>query len=290
MDWQHALVLFGSAALAGAVNSVAGGGTLLTFPALLWTGQLATVANATSTVALWPGQLSSLWGYRNEIGENRDAIARLAVPSLLGGTVGAVLLIRTPPGTFASLVPFLILLATVLFIAQEPLARWQRSRAEKVVTAQGSAAAALDRDPLSTGAWAGVMAFQFFVAIYGGYFGAGIGILMLAALGLMGFTNIHRMNGLKNINGLCINAVAAAIFISHGLVEWRVALWMAVGAIIGGYGGAGIARKIGQKNVRRMIILIGFGLSLSLLVKKPNARPVPAPRAGVHDSHERART
>ncbi len=279
MDWQHALILFGSAALAGAVNSVAGGGTLLTFPALLWTGQLATVANATSTVALWPGQLSSLWGYRKELGENRDAIARLAIPSLLGGIVGALLLLRTPPGVFASLVPYLILMATLLFIAQEPLSKWQRAKAAKAAEGAPPEAVERNRDELSATAWTGVMVFQFFVAVYGGYFGAGIGILMLAALGLMGFTNIHRMNGLKNINGLCINLVAAAIFIANGLVQWPIALWMAIGAIFGGYGGAGIARKLGQKNVRRIIIFIGFALTLSLLFKKPNSKPEPASHA-----------
>ena len=283
MDWQHAALIFVAAAVAGAVNSVAGGGTLLTFPALLAIGQLETVANATSTVALWPGQLSSLFGYRKELGENRDAIVRLAIPSLLGGTVGALLLIRTPAGVFARLVPYLILLATLLFIAQEPLARWQRARTDSS-TAQAPVAGAPEwnRDELSAGAWAGVMTFQFVVAIYGGYFGAGIGILMLAALGLMGFTNIHRMNALKNINGLCINAVAAAIFVGHGLVQWPVALWMACGAILGGYGGAGIARRLGQKHVRRIIILIGFSLTLTLLIKRPHAgtgRQRPAPTA-----------
>ena len=279
MDWQHAAVLFGSAALAGAVNSVAGGGTLLTFPALLWTGQLATVANATSTVALWPGQLSSLWGYRKELGENRDAIARLAIPSLLGGVVGALLLLRTPPGVFAGLVPYLILMATLLFIAQEPLSQWQRAKAARAMAGVPAEAGERNRDELSASAWGGVILFQFFVAVYGGYFGAGIGILMLAALGLMGFTNIHRMNGLKNINGLCINLVAASIFIANGLVQWPIALWMALGAIFGGYSGAGIARKIGQKNVRRIIIFIGFALTLSLLIKKPSAKPEAGPQA-----------
>ncbi len=278
MDWRHALVLFGAAAIAGAVNSVAGGGTLLTFPALLWVGQLEKIANATSTVALWPGQLSSLLGYRKEIGENRDAIVRLAIPSLLGGIVGAQLLLRTPPRVFANLVPYLILMATLLFMAQEPLARWQRSRSDKADTGSGVRGEDHNRDPVSAAGWAGVMAFQFCVAIYGGYFGAGIGILMLAALGLMGFTNIHRMNGLKNMNGLCINAVAAITFIANGLVQWPVALWMALGAIFGGYSGTGIARRIGQKNVRRIIILIGFSLTLSLLIKKPHRDLRPGPQ------------
>src|ERR1051326_8716789 len=221
MDWKHTVILFCAAALAGAVNSVAGGGTLLTFPALLWTGQLAKFANATSTVALWPGQLSSLWGYRKELGENQDAIARLAIPSLIGGVVGALLLLRTPPGIFALMVPYLILMATLLFMAQEPLGRWQRARTAKTEQALPAESAEHNRDEISASGWAGVMSFQLLVAVYGGYFGAGIGILMLAALGLMGFRNIHRMNGLKNINGFLINGVAACIFLTKGLVEWH---------------------------------------------------------------------
>ncbi len=293
MTWQHNLILVGAAALAGMVNSVAGGGTLLTFPALLYTGVDAVIANATSTVALWPGQLSSLWGYRKEIGQNQTAIIRLAIPSFLGGALGAWLLLNTPHSFFAKIVPFLILLATVLFMVQEPLSRLQRSRVEearaKVAASAAedvpgaastdpaansspppdvsiSAEAAREGEPSPAG-WAGVIVFQFFVAIYGGYFGAGIGILMLAALGFMGFTNIHRMNGLKNINGLCINATASFLFIRSGQVQWHTALLMAVGSIIGGYSGAGTARRIGQRNVRRLIIAIGIGLALWLLLE-----------------------
>ncbi len=293
MTWQHNLVLFGAAAVAGMVNSVAGGGTLLTFPALLSAGFDSVIANATSTVALWPGQLSSLWGYRKELGQNRTAIVRLAIPSLLGGALGAWLLLHTPHHFFDRIVPFLILMATVLFMVQEPLARIQRARAEQARIAlapappapdaestlaslpanssvplgvSSTAAATSEREP-SPSAWAGVITFQFFVAIYGGYFGAGIGIMMLATLGFMGFTNIHRMNGLKNINGLCINAVASVLFITSGQVNWHIALLMAAGSIIGGYSGAGTARRIGQRNVRRVIIGIGLALALWLLQK-----------------------
>jgi uncharacterized membrane protein YfcA len=284
MNWEHNLILFGAAALGGAVNSVAGGGTLLTFPALLWTGQSALIANATSTVALWPGQLSSLWGYRQEVGRSRRTIVSLAVPSLLGGWAGAQLLLHTNPKTFEKVVPFLILAATLLFMANEPLSRWLKHRMEGVRAgakeagvpvsrfsggqASSASGPALTAQPTpSLALWLSVMAFQFGVAVYGGYFGAGIGILMLAALGLMGFTNIHQMNGLKNINGMCINAIAAGMFIVNGLVDWRTAAWMAVGAILGGYCGAGTARRIGQRNVRRIVILIGLLLTVQLLWK-----------------------
>lgn len=261
--------------LAGAVNSVAGGGTLLTFPALLWSGHSAIVANATSTVALWPGQLSSLWGYRREIGRSRHVIITLALPSLVGGLTGSLLLLRTPAAAFARLVPYLILLATVLFMIQEPITRTLRTQAAAPVEPEeqdrDAGSAVLQNSShspvgLSRGATLSVLLFQYGIAIYGGYFGAGIGILMLAALGVLGFRNIHQMNGLKNINGLCINAVAASLFVWNGLVDWRLALWMALGSIMGGYAGAGAAQRIGQRNVRRAIILIGFALSLSLLL------------------------
>jgi len=281
MPWYQYLVLFASAALAGAVNSVAGGGTLLTFPALLWAGKPEIIANATSTVALWPGQLSSLWGYRSEIGRSRTAIAALAVPSFLGGFAGAALLLSTNNETFAALVPYLILLATCLFMAQGPLNRWLGRRAERTAgpdelpgPGQVRTAAPLPGDGRwLAGRWAAVLVFQFIVGTYGGYFGAGIGILMLAALGFLGFTNIHRMNGLKNINNMCINAVAAVMFLAKGLVDdWPVTSLMAAGAILGGYAGAGTARRIGQENVRRIVILIGFLLTVSLLLRQWSGR------------------
>jgi uncharacterized protein len=269
MDWYQPLLLFLTAAIAGAVNSVAGGGTLLTFPSLVAIGRLPEViANATSTVALWPGQLSSLWGYRKEIGSNHTAVALLAVPSFLGGLIGALLLLKTSNETFRILVPYLILTATLLFMVQEPLSRWQRRRAELAGAEAATVAADLPAVPWAAGRWIAVMVFQFLVAVYGGYFGAGIGILMLAAFGFLGFTNIHRMNALKNINGMCINAVAAVLFMVNGLVDWPLASVMAAGAIAGGYAGAGTARRIGQKNVRRVVVLIGFSLTIWLLVRR----------------------
>ena len=282
------IALFVAAMFAGAINSVAGGGTLIAFPVLLGLlGHNGLVANATSTVALWPGQLSSLFGYRKEIGESRDAIQKMAIPSVIGGGIGAVLLLHTSPDRFAQIVPFLILLATVLFISQEPISRMLKRNAERRANARPNAE---DKAAEDSGDSAGkpesapgvartaeVMLFQLGVAVYGGYFGAGIGILMLTALGFMGFTNIHRMNGIKNINGLCINLVAICFFAfghtapGHGvgphadrLIHWPIAALMTVGSIVGGYTGAGVARKIGQRNVRRLIICLGFALTISL--------------------------
>ncbi len=286
LDLQHGLMLWIAAALGGAVNAVAGGGTLLTFPALLWAGQLARVANATSTVALWPGAASSFWTYRRELGSSSREIALLSIPSFLGGILGAILLVSTSNASFARVVPFLILLATVLFIVQEPLSRWLRRRAAAGALAPAAtpvlrpraADSASGRLPESSNVgeppkasrarWGTVLVIQFAVGVYGGYFGAGIGILMLAAFGLLGLTNIHHMNALKNLNGMCINGIAAALFVAKGLVRWDIALLMAAGAIFGGYAGAGTAQRIGQRNVRRMIILIGLALTIWLLVRR----------------------
>jgi uncharacterized protein len=283
----HWLVLFAAAAVAGAVNSVAGGGTLLTFPTLLWLGVPAKIANATSTVALWPGALSSLWGYRSEMAGSRAWLIRFGIVSLAGGLLGARLLLRTRSEVFEALVPYLILMASLLFLAQEPISRWLRSRQatddrRQAVKANGArtAARSLDGDPVEApsnpsshhpivtpSSLALGLLFQFAVAVYGGYFGAGIGILMLAALGLMGMDQIHRMNGVKNFAALCINGVAAATFIAGGAVDWPLALLMAAGAILGGYAGAGTARRLGPRIVRRLIIAIGLGIGLFMLLR-----------------------
>jgi uncharacterized membrane protein YfcA len=262
----QALLLVGASALAGAINSVAGGGTLLTFTALLATGQVSTVANATSTVALWPGQLSSLWGYQKEIKQNARAIIPLSVLGVLGGIAGSLLLTQTPPSVFDKVVPFLVLTATVLFMIQEPLSRWQIARAAAL--AKPEPAPVEEAPPKAPGIHLTlpITLFLLGVSIFGGYFGAGIGILCLAAFGLMGLTNIHQMNGIKAIFTLGINGVASAIFIIQGLVDWKIAGIMACGSIFGGWAGAGIAQRIGQKNVRRVVIAIGLLLTLSLFL------------------------
>jgi len=253
MTLFHWIAVFGAAFIAGIVNSVAGGGTLLTFPSLVWLGLSPIVANATSTAALWPGSLGGMWGYRHELRQTRTQLFFLIFPSIVGGIAGAVLLRQTPPGVFAKLVPFLILFATILFMLQATVQRWLRVHQHQHDGAR----------------WlAGAAAFQFGVAVYGGYFGAGIGILMLAALSLLGLTDIHQMNGLKNLFALCINVVATVYFMTAGLVEWPVAATMALGAVSGGYGGAGLARKLGPIVVRRTVIAIGFAMTISLFFKQ----------------------
>lgn len=261
-----------AATVSGAVNAIAGGGTLLTFPALIALGIDPIAANATSTVALWPGSLSSMYGYRRMLGNIRQWAIALAAPSLLGGGVGAWLLLHTSAQRFAQLAPWLVLGATVLFAAQGTLTRFARSRSHagagaahgELVTSSESSESS-ERIPLH------YLFFQFLLGIYGGYFGAGVGILMLAALGLMGFTNINRMNGLKNWGGLCMNLVAAIAFAFTRLVNWPVALTMAVGAVAGGYGASRMAQRVPQAIVRRAILVIGFVSALWLLAQQLGA-------------------
>lgn len=251
LDLPHAAVALGAAFLAGAINSVAGGGTLVSFPTLIWLGLPSITANATSTVAIWPAAISSMFGYRREMRSAEPRLLILVVPSLVGGIAGALLLRRTPAATFDALVPFLILFATLLFMAQDPIQR-------KLKTA----------GPHRSPAWlAGAMLFQLLVALYGGYFGAGIGILMLAALSILGLTDIHQMNGLKNFFGGCINGVAAVYFIWANMVYWPFVILMVVGAVAGGYSGAGMARRVGRTAVRRTVVAIGFAMAISLFVK-----------------------
>ena len=258
MTFWLAPVVFIAAFVAGMMNSVAGGGTLVLFPMLVWLGIDPIRANVTCTVAVWPGSLGAMFGFRRELGDSRRWMLLLGAPSVVGGLIGAYLLLLTPSRVFASIVPFLIFFATILFAAGEPINR----------------KLALNADPQSAGEraptrawWIGAIVFQFVVAVYGGYFGAGMGILMLAALGLMGLTDIHQMNGLKNFFAVCINIVASAYFIASGRVEWPYALVMVAGAITGGYGGAGLARKLGRRFVRRAVIVIGLGMAVSLLFR-----------------------
>lgn len=231
------------------MNAMAGGGTILTFPTLVFLGLPAITANATSTVALLPGAAASLFGFRREVSEHRQWLKTLVVPSLVGGTIGSVLLLRTPEATFQFLAPLLLLFATVLFMVQGVVSR--RS-------AKKTAGPEADPSHLSPGRWALASVLQLAVAVYGGYFGAGIGILMLALLGFLGMSNIHAANGLKNFFNLCINLVAAGYFIVQGAVVWPAALVIVAGATLGGYAGARFSRSIGKEKARTAVIVIGL--------------------------------
>ena len=253
MSLFHLSILVLAAFAAGAINSIAGGGTLITFPVLIWLGLDPKVANATSTVALWPGLFGGLYGYRRELENSSRILFRLGLTSVVGGAVGAWLLIWTPSPTFASLVPFLILFATILFMTQGTITR--RLRLQPIVA-----------EPQAKW-WLGAIIFQFFSSIYGGYFGAGNGILMLAAMGILGLHDLNRANGIKNFLGICINSIAVLSFALSNLVVWSDALLMAVGALLGGYFGASMAVRVGQVWVRRGIVAIGLIIFVAMLWK-----------------------
>jgi len=254
LDWIHAAAAFGAAFLAGVINSVAGGGTLITFPTLVWLGLSSVTANATSTVVVWPGTLGSAWGYRRELRGTQHSLYLLVIPSLVGGLTGAWLLRFTPPDAFDKLVPYLLLFATLLFLAQDQVQR-------KLKSANAAA-------HQSTKWLVGALCFQLIVGIYGGYFGAGMGIFMLAALGVIGLTDIHQMNALRVVLGSSINGIAIVYFVANHMVYWPYVVVMVVGAMAGGYGGAGFARRLGGTAVRRIVILVGFGLALSFFFRR----------------------
>src|SRR2546430_13871272 len=247
----HALILLACAFLAGAINSIAGGGTLITFPVLIWLGLDPKVANATCTVALWPGLFGGLFGYRREMNDSSIFLMRLGTISLIGGGFGAWLLIATPSLVFARLVPVLILFATILFMIQTPVTRWLRLPSVESESTKGW--------------WIVVIIIQFFSAMYGGYFGAGNGILMLAAMGLLGLHDIHRANGVKNFLGICINGIAVFSFSIAHMVLWPRALLMAVAATTGGYVGARTAQRVGRVFIRRAVVVIGFVITAVML-------------------------
>ena len=244
----------GAAAFAaGAINAVAGGGTLLTFPTLLFTlrslgpGEAAVVANATSTVALVPGSLAGAWGYRRELRGNRRWLILLFAPSVLGGLAGALLLTRTDPGYFKLVIPWLLLLAALLFLAQPYLTRWFPPHPET--------------GRPSLGVQIAVVVFQFFLAVYGGYFGAGAGILMLTSLSFLGIGTIHQLNAVKTILVATINSVAIVIFIADGKIIWSYAAVMAVASVFGGYYGAVVGRRLPRWLIRGFVIAVGLFLA-----------------------------
>lgn len=253
MSLPQAMLLFVIALVAGAQNSVAGGGSFLTVPTLIFTGVLPIQANATNTVALWPGTLASIPPYRDALDTERRTLLLLSAISVVGGILGALILINTPQDAFLLILPFLLLGATILFAVGGPLtARLQRS------------------DKVRLPHWlvlAGVSLAQFVVALYGGFFGGGIGILMLATLSLMGMRNIHTMNALKVVLAGCVNSVALLAFIFAGIVEWPQALVMMAGAIIGGWGGASLARKVDERYIRVYVIVVGLVMSVVLFVR-----------------------
>ncbi len=239
MGELFALIAAGCAA--GAVNAVAGGGTLLTFPVLLMCGTPPVMANATSTVGLVIGTAGSIVSFRGHLKAIRELMWRFIPICLVGAAIGSWLLMQTSDDQFSTLIPFLVLFATVLFFIQGFLKKSQTAGRTKAL-------------------WFS-LALQLPVAIYGAFFGAGIGILMLASFGFMGMTHIHEMNALKNLLGSLINVVAAVWFIAAGMVNWPQALALTAGALVGYYFGAHFSQRIEPRRVRQVITAIGFIIS-----------------------------
>jgi len=246
-----------AALLAGAMNAVAGGGTILTFPALIFFGMPAIQANATSTFALLAGVAGSVFGYRRHFPRVRPLLVRLSLVSALGGLLGAIILTCTREEVFARLVPFLLLFATILFLANGFFRRFLRLET------------ALEPADILAGRrfWLAI-GIQFLIAVYGGYFGAGIGILMLASLGILGLGNIHESNAVKTVLGALINLVAAIYFVIAGLVLWPQALVMTVGATAGYFLGAHYSQRIPEQSVRRIVAAIGLGISALMFLRQ----------------------
>jgi len=234
------------------MNAVAGGGSFVAFPALLFTGVGPIPANATNTLSLWVGTTASGGAYRNRLNLPRRILIPLIIMSFVGGLAGAILLIRTPAHTFLRIIPWLILGATLLFTFGKHLT--------------GRISAEISHEA-SNGAVAGASIFELLVAVYGGYFGGGIGIMNLAMLAAMGMSDIHEMNALKVVLVSVINGVAALTFIAAGSIVWPQALVMIVGAAAGGYSAAHYAQKLPQKLVRTMVIALGFGMTMYFFVK-----------------------
>jgi len=252
-SFQH-ILLFAAALIAGSINSVAGGGSFISFPALLFTGVNPIVANATNNTAMWLGTLASASGYSAEIVSRKKQLLVLALVSLLGGMLGSLLLLMTSAKFFGHLIPYLLLSATLLFnfsskvtkSLQSHLPQWSEKK-----------------HPL------GLLIVQFVISIYGGFFGGGMGILMLAILSVMGLGNIHTMNAFKSFLGICINGIAIIPFMLAGIILWHQVVIMSSGAIIGGYLGAVLAQKLEPALIKRFVILIGYGMSAYFFVTYP---------------------
>ncbi len=253
MTLLQAGLLVLAAFFAGALNAVAGGGTFLSYPALVFTGVPLITANATSSVALLPGMLTSAATYRKSLRVKRGQLVILSGISLVGGLLGALLLLHTKPAVFARILPFLMLTATLLFAFGPALTAWLRQRAP------GGA-----RAPWLSEAFAATMLLIF--AIYGGFFGGGMSILILSLLSIIGMTHIHEMNALKTILNSTINLVAVITFVVLQAVWWPQALVMMAGSIAGGFGGAAVAQRLDPRVVRAFVIVVGVALTIYFFV------------------------
>ena len=264
MTWDTALLLAAAGFVAGVVNGVAGGGSLVSFPALLAAGHGALVANVTSTVGIWPGYAGGVAGYRHVLGDQRDRVRALGPTCVAGGLAGAALLLVTPARAFATLAPYLILAACLLFALQPHLSR--------VLARRASARGVDDRLRTATTtrqhrrATAGLHAIVFLAAMYGAYFGAGLGVILLAVLALLLEDDLQRANGLRGVLALVINSVGVVVFAIAADVVWSAAGILAVTSLAGGFTGAHLAQRLPVPVFRAAVILLGLAAAIRLLV------------------------
>ena len=252
MTLTQAIFLFAAAIVSGVLNAVAGGGSFIGFPALLFAGVPPIPANASNTVALWTGVTASTGAYRDRLHVPKRMLVPLLAASVVGGTMGAFLLLKTPAHTFMRLLPWLMLVATLLFLFGRKLAGKRASSAGHEATTLAILVASL---------------FQLLVGIYGGYFGGGMGIVMLAMLAAAGMTDMHAMNALKSALSIAVNGVAVIAFIAARAVYWPQAAVMIVGALLGGYFGAHYAMRLPPAAVRGAVILVGTGMTAYFFLK-----------------------
>lgn len=246
--------LFLAGMAAGAINAIAGGGSLVSFPALIAFGVPQIQANTTSNAALWPGNWAGMFGFWEEVKAARRIVLFLAIPSLIGGLLGAFLLARTPEEAFRRITPFLILFATLIFAARDWFTRLLRRNAPP-------------SDELSLAGGISGFIFQLVIATYGGYFGAGQSIMMMAAFSIMGLRNIHEINAVKTASATIVNGIALIYFIIQGLIIWELALVMGVGSILGGFFAARLSKRIDPKLLRWTVIAIGVIVSVVLFLR-----------------------
>lgn len=256
-SWPHVWLLIASM-LAGALNAMAGGGSFLSFPAVLGTGILPIQANATNTVALWPGQFASIAAYWDDLKDNLRLLVPLGAAALIGGLAGGIVLLRTGQATFLALVPWLLLVAALLFAVSTPISRWLQRRAAareaaRLANSSSMAAPAPSMIPLFLG--------MVFVCFYIGYFGAGSGFLVMSLLAIFGVEEINQINALKVVTTCLANGIAVIAFFVGKQVVWQTCLLMMVTAAIGGYFGARYARRVDSRVMRAVVVVIGLGMA-----------------------------
>jgi uncharacterized protein len=275
------LFLFVAAFVGGALNAVAGGGSFIALPALIFAGVPAVSANATNTLALWPASLSSAWAYRREVAATRTWIVSLGGVSLAGGLIGGLLLVRTTDAAFVRLLPWLLLLAAVTFSCGGALHRILARQhptgeaakhptalvTEYPIGAATPTGVATEHPTALSAQHLAVLFVQFLISVYGGYFGGGMGFVMLAALTIAGMTDIHQMNAVKSVLAVAINGVALAEFVALGAIAWAPGVIMVAGGIAGGYAGAATARRVDQRYVRSLVMVIAWGMTVYFFLR-----------------------